>query len=43
MRMVSSEPKESDISLDWQGTRMEVELPISASKVKKNIVPEMIN
>ena len=27
----------------WLGTRLEVELPVNASSVKKSIVPEMIN
>ena len=34
----------SELNLNWQGTRLEVELPqLDGIKLRKNIVPEIIN
>ena len=36
--------KDEDLSLNWQGTRLEVELPqIAGLQTKKSLVPEIIN
>jgi len=46
MRIFDEASQKNDSGLDrkWQATRLEVELPLSsASSVKKNIVPELVN
>jgi len=45
MRLAPASKVDGPIDMKWQGTRMEVELPQTAtsSSVKKNIVPEMVN